>query len=122
MRAAALALVLALVSPAVLGALCELSCLQAAHHAAATPAAADCHGHGAQTDGPAVAAGATLCHDARGEAPAATTALGAQTVPGPAIVPTSVAVTPPPATPHAVRPTHTRQRSDPRLTITPLRI
>ena len=92
MRPAALVLVPALVSPAVLGALCELSCLHATHHAAATPAAADCHGHGAQT------------------------------LPGPAIVPTSVAVTPPPATPHAVRPTHTRQRSDPRLTITPLRI
>ena len=121
MRAVALVLVLSLVSPAVITAACELSCLQAAHHAATT-AGANCHGDEANSGGPAFAAGGTLCHDDDGDAPAATAALGTQTAPPPAIVPASLVVAAPPAAPHAARPPHTLRPPDPRQTLTPLRI
>jgi hypothetical protein len=66
MRSCTLVLVLSLVSPAVVNAVCELTCLHAHHHGNAEALAAECHGHGA-TPASAVAVSAAdpaLCHDA----------------------------------------------------------
>ena len=72
MRAVALAVVVSLGSPAIMTALCELSCLKALHHAAGEAYAHDCHGDATEdTDGPiASSAGGALCHD-DGEGPPA---------------------------------------------------
>ncbi len=65
LRPAALVLMLSLVSPVVVTAVCEVACLRAQHHDAGAAVAADCHGHGAGP-APAVAlsrADQALCHD-----------------------------------------------------------
>ena len=92
MRPAAVVLLVSLVSPAVMTAVCELSCLQALHHAASAAATGACHEHrSGQTDGPAVSGSAVLCHDAA-EAPAATTPATSLALFGPAtaILPTAL--------------------------------
>jgi hypothetical protein len=123
MRAAALLLLVSLVSPAVMSAVCELSCLQALHHAPGQSGGSDCHGHGGQpADGPLLAAsGGALCHDEDTGPPAATAAGAAAPVPVPATVVAWIAAAP---GLHAGVVQHTaRARAPDRLPITtPLRI
>jgi len=116
MRAAALVLVVSLVSPAAMTAVCEISCRQALHHAA-TAAAPDCHEHGAgQADGPAVSGSTVLCHD-EGAPPDATAAGAALAMSAPASVTLAAAVVP---DAHAARviPRHAGARPPDRLSIT----
>ena len=98
MRCVALALVLSLVSPAVITAVCEVGCLRAEHHDAGAAAAADCHSHGAGP-APAVAlsgADQALCHD-DAAAPSAIVVASQQLVSMPAVihVPQDAALVPP---------------------------
>jgi hypothetical protein len=63
-RVPAIVLVLSLVSPAVATAVCELTCLEAHHHATAAAMEADCHRHDAAS-APVVAVSAVdaaFCH------------------------------------------------------------
>ena len=65
MRSSALLLVLSLVSPAVVTAVCEFTCLQAHHHSPGDALGPQCHGHDASS-APLVALSAAdvaLCHD-----------------------------------------------------------
>jgi len=93
LRPAAIVLVLSLVSPVVVTAVCEIACLRAQHHDAGA-VAADCHGHGAGP-APAVAlsrADQALCHD-DAAAPSAIVVSSQQLASMPAVVdlpPTSV--------------------------------
>jgi hypothetical protein len=87
MRSCALLLVLSLVSPAVVNAACELTCLRAHHHRSAEALATECHGHDA-APARAVAVSAAdprLCHDAA-PVPSATVKAPLQFVSIPAVV------------------------------------
>jgi hypothetical protein len=65
MRSCALLLVLSLVSPEVVNAVCELTCLHAHHHRSADALAAECHSQDASAAPAATvsAADPALCHD-----------------------------------------------------------
>jgi hypothetical protein len=86
-RSAALLLVLSLVSPAVVTAVCEIACLRAQHHQEGAATQAECHGRNDSTT-PMVtisAAADVLCHhDAA--APAAVIAGGHSLSSTPAVV------------------------------------
>jgi hypothetical protein len=87
MRCSALLLVLSLVSPAVVTAVCELVCLQAHHHSTGEALAAQCHGRDASS-APVVtlsAADWALCHDGT-PVPSAVVKASPQFVPMPALV------------------------------------
>ena len=87
MRSWALLLVLSLVSPAVVSAVCELTCLHAHHHTGMEAKAAECHGHDAVPASAVVvtAADAALCHDGA-TVPSAIVKASAQLASMPAVV------------------------------------
>jgi hypothetical protein len=64
MRSAAALLLVTLIGPAIISALCDFTCVRHEHHSAQAASDQTCHEQQATTDGPAVAGGAEgFCHD-----------------------------------------------------------
>jgi hypothetical protein len=121
MRTAAIALVAALLAPAVAAALCDVTCVSAHEHAAA--AEESCHAHEGGGTGPAMtSAAAPFCHTTTDAPRAALAPAALSTTLAVAVVPAGATVPPGGAHEYPARDISRRPPPDPLIRTTQLRI